>query len=84
MLATKMPWKKHRLAPPIPILQPISPVDSRSMYIFQSDKDFYLGDVASNDIYRVSESMGIGSIIRTLKDPSQRLGLGGTDGPRNL
>lgn len=43
---------------------------------------FILGDKKSNDIHRVSAAMGMDSILRVLKDPSQVLRLGRTDGPR--
>lgn len=79
-----LPWNKHRIAPPVPILQSVDSTTGRSRFIVQSGGDFYLGNMATNEIYRVSAAMGMESIIRALKDPSQGLKLRKTDGPRNL
>ena len=69
-----MPWKKHRLALSAPILQSVSSTDGRSRFIFPSGRDFYLGDLASNEINRVSAALGMDSILRVLKDPSREAG----------
>lgn len=44
-------------------------------------ESFILGDATSNDTHRMSAAMGMNSILPVLKDPSQELRLGRTDGP---
>ena len=76
-----LPWDNHRLAPPIPILQSINPVAGKSRFIFQSGEDFYLRDMITNEIYQVTVAIGMESIIRVLKNPSQKLRFERADGP---
>lgn len=75
-----MPWEKHGLAFPTPVLQRTGPCGDIPEYLVEAGKGilsshFYLWNAVSNDIYRVRAALGLESIFNVLDCPPGELKL---------
>lgn len=74
-----MPWKKHELGLPTPVLQRTGPNGDIPGHLVESGKGlrphYYLWNALSNDINRVRAITSLGSIFLVIDDPFEELKL---------